>query len=396
MCQNSFPRKLARTIAANLLPLLPIWWGPVYAQGFDPNIQERLESLTPDLPSPPPPGPVVEEVVVTPDRVSTVARDDGELNALFVSKREELPLAKFRTLSAQNFNALPKAAKLKILGKDAYKQVLIPGKTALIKRPAAPSFKIRLVAQTTYDTNSLRTPSSPIEDGILTVSPISSLVVPIGLDSQFEASAGTSSVRYDEQTQKSSDILNGGLAYNVTLDRSYGDPAHSPALTTTHSLKIGTSTSSSYSPGFEDRAVSFLTPAIGWSWDNIPVRAEKCEGKYCLFSSLGGVIDYSLSEIDLLENTTATATASIGWRTPMKGVTLTGKGTIKGKHFTDVSREDLIYEAATEVAWSVAANATLYGVARYTSQESTLTSAEWDNFSAFTYLKFEFEPCPSR
>ena len=378
-------RKIAPALFLTALPIM--WCAPGVAQEIDPNIQERIESYQPDITSSESKEPVAD-IVVAPSSVEFVKRRRPEaervqeLNAI-LEKNGDKKLEGFLASPASN------QVLFKKYGIDEFetKKVVTP---AVEKKSEGKPAVVNFLLETkgTYDSNATTSNIDTKSDAIFSIAPGVSLTIPVGDKDKLIFAVGSTLVRYEELSAKNNDALNGSVRYRYVVFDARGN------ISITSRFGVN----SIYSAGFDDRQVDFYKPSVMASWEDIPAGPEFCLGsvgdKNCLLAALSATIDRSWSDVDALENESATTAAGLKWVTPFKDLTLSMDGSVKFKHFTNVTggRDDVVLSASSGFTQKLDGHLTLIGSVSYTDQSSTLDTVEWNGVAVFLALKVTVDP----
>lgn len=158
---------------------------------------------------------------------------------------------------------------------------------------------------------------------------------------------------------------------------------------TTDLLTIGVDGISVYEPGFGANQIMVATPSIGWSRSNIGLGNRLCGDKgseaYCYYADVSVTLLESLADIESQINTAAVFQTTIGWRPPVKNLSLSATGSLQGVFFSDYpgGRQDLVFVGSGSLNWTPNAKITLGAGVRFTQQLSTQSDLDWNGFTAF-------------
>jgi len=201
---------------------------------------------------------------------------------------------------------------------------------------------------------------------------------------------GPSAVRYATLNSSSFDALNGSITYTRLLGRRQTASGLSTGGTaTTDLLTIGVDGISVYEPGFGANQIMVATPSIGWSRSNIGLGNRLCGDKgseaYCYYADVSVTLLESLADIESQINTAAVFQTTIGWRPPVKNLSLSATGSLQGVFFSDYpgGRQDLVFVGSGSLNWTPNAKISLGAGVRFTQQLSTQSDLDWNGFTAF-------------
>src|SRR6185312_14149676 len=145
---------------------------------------------------------------------------------------------------------------------------------------------------------------------------------------------GPTSVRYATLNSSSFDAVNGSITYSRLLGRRQTmDGYNTGGTATTDILTLGLDGTSVYEPGFGAEQISIATPSVGWSRSNIGLGNRLCgaEGNeaYCYFANISLSFGESLADVSDQINSWATAEATLGWRPPVKNLSVSATGGVQ-------------------------------------------------------------------
>ena len=365
------------------------------AQSFDPNIVSRVDSFIPTSPQTVLPTKT-EKVPVK--RTETVTVTVEEKKDLTTEEREALartmgvvvPLGLRSTTARKaylNLRQVPttKTVKVKKQKKRTFTEIVekkLPRKTT-VNAIASGSF--------TYSTNANQADIDIIADSIDSQNGNLLILMPAGREEDTVSFLlGPSAVRYATLDSSSFDALNGSITYTRLLGRRQtAEGLTTGGTATTDLLSIGVDGTSVYEPGFGAEEISVATPSIGWSRANIGLGNRLCGEKgseaYCYYADISVSLSESLADIKSQITTAAFVQTTIGWRPPVKNLSVTATGSVQGVYFADYpgGRQDHVLGGSGSLNWTPNAKVSLGAGVRFTQQLSTQSDLDWNGFNVF-------------
>ena len=365
------------------------------AQSFDPNIVSRVDSFIPTSPQTVLPTKT-EKVPVK--RTETVTVTVEEKKDLTTEEREALartmgvvvPLGLRSTTARKaylNLRQVPttKTVKVKKQKKRTFTEIVektLPRKTT-VNAIASGSF--------TYSTNANQADIDIIADSIDSQNGNLLILMPAGREEDTVSFLlGPSAVRYATLDSSSFDALNGSITYTRLLGRRQtAEGLTTGGTATTDLLSIGVDGTSVYEPGFGAEEISVATLSIGWSRANIGLGNRLCGEKgseaYCYYADISVSLSESLADIKSQITTAAFVQTTIGWRPPVKNLSLSATGSVQGVYFSDYpgGRQDLVLGGSCSLNWTPNAKVSLGAGVRFTQQLSTQSDLDWNGFNVF-------------
>ena len=365
------------------------------AQSFDPNIVSRVDSFIPTSPQTVLPTKT-EKVPVK--RTETVTVTVEEKKDLTTEEREALartmgvvvPLGLRSTTARKaylNLRQVPttKTVKVKKQKKRIFTEIVekkLPRKTT-VNAIASGSF--------TYSTNANQADIDIIADSIDSQNGNLLILMPAGREEDTVSFLlGPSAVRYATLDSSSFDALNGSITYTRLLGRRQtAEGLTTGGTATTDLLSIGVDGTAVYEPGFGAEEISVATPSIGWSRANIGLGNRLCGAKgseaYCYYADVSVSLSESLADIKSQITTAAFVQTTIGWRPPVKNLSLSATGSVQGVYFSDYpgGRQDLVLVGSGSLNWTPNAKLSLGAGVRFTQQLSTQSELDWNGFNVF-------------
>ena len=376
-----------------LVVLLAVSNGAAFGQ-VDPNLQVRIETLTPpreikpDLPQ--------TELVTRTRLESYTTTKRVRLTDEQRQKRLEGVLAAKGISLIQGINESNKESLYRTYGIQEFDT-----KTTVKKRPITETVAVPKPRQTTvtasastqalFDTNATKTPAK-VSDWVFGSVGIMTVNVPVGVADNFIVQSGVSDQRYARLIAKDVDILINNAQYNQVLNVTKGK---TDGTTTSDVMSYALSSSTVYGRNFNPYLVELFTPSVAWARNNIDLGGATCgpKGKevFCIGGTFIASGDATFSDAANQRNTSVKLLGSVLWQTSNPALTVTTTGFVQGKHFTDTpgGREDLIFFASARADWNASANVQLSGVVQVTQQFSTVKTQEWNGLAAFPYLKLK-------
>jgi hypothetical protein len=374
--------------------------GPAAAQ-IDPNIQVRIDTF---IPRP--------DVRVRPPETERVQVQQRK--TVVVTEETPIPLAqrrallaksqKGRGLEAADISALPVAAQEAVLRKnnipDSVKRQVKKTRVVTTTREVAKPRTIDIYwggsGNFLYDSNATKSNRNRIADGSFADTNLLNVDIPIGVADTISLSSGVGVQRYMTLKGRSTDVVIGDAIYKKFLDAKRG-PGGGSGTMTTDGVSFGVATRSIYQPGLTNHQVSLVTPAVAWSRSNIGLGDETngtgSDQAYRYFANIVASVAYTFSDVASQENVAARTTLTVGWRTPVPGLTLTATGIVQGRHYTSFpgGREDLYVEANGAITWRPQSNVALSGLLTFAHQESSQRALIWTGFMASPQFRLDIK-----
>lgn len=250
-----------------------------------------------------------------------------------------------------------------------------------------------------YQSNATTSPTDIVPDSIADNSAGLLVTIPVGsADDAIALSFGPNAVRYSKLDDASFDALSGSAVYTHQRPKKYRSAYRTPGTVTRDSFSIAVQGLSLYQPGFGPTTFRALTPSVSWGRSNIPISSKICGGpgaeSYCHFAGVGISLSGSSTSNTSQDNVNATLSATVGWRTPVKGLTFSAGGSAVGRSYTNFTggREDLVFVPIVNISWSPHPQVAMTASTKYTDQSSTVPLAQWNGFNLFpkATLRIEF------
>jgi len=205
---------------------------------------------------------------------------------------------------------------------------------------------------------------------------------------------GPSAVRYVALPSSSFDALNASVTYTRLLGRRQTAPGYNTGGTATTDLfSLGIDGTSVYEPGFGAEQITIGAPSIGWSRSNIGLGNKLCGDKgneaYCYYADVSLSLSETLANIQSQISTAAVMAVTLGWRPPVKNLSLSATGSLQGVFFSDYpgGRQDLVFVGSGSFNWTPNAKLSLGAGVRFTQQLSTQSDLDWNGFNAFPQVQ---------
>lgn len=390
-----------------LLHLIPI---PASGQDFDPNIQSTAESFT----SPPDFG-VVEskiervesvETVTLPARYKNVEVSLPELKTSFKLLQDERQKKGLEAFFVQPNTAEEYKSILQANGKPTTKRVLVAKEktirkvtTDFVKKPRTVKLSAEARAGYDYRSNANTSSNNAIDDNVASGRLSATAEIPIGPDDDTLTISGVlSNARYDKLDDRDREFTSASVGYGTVLRKDYRsiEGRGGPSIQTR--LSFGVNNLSVFSPGFDDRLITFTTPDVTIGLHGIGLTNAICgppgQRVYCQSLTLSATAGHSWSDVESQNNAALTLVAAASTVTPVKGLTAVAVLVAKGATYTDssVDREDLELSAKGGLSWSPVNNLSLNADVLYKWKFSSDPSAEWDGLEVkpFVNVKMKF------
>ena len=365
------------------------------AQSFDPNIVSRIESFIPPSPE-----------TVLPTKTKKVPVKKTETTTVTVEEKKQLTDAEREAKAKEMGVVVPlglrsttaRKAYLNLRNVPTYRIVKRQKKTTrtiteIIEKRVPRKTVVRGIASVGYNyaTNANQVPVGIVPDSIDNQNANLLILIPAGREEDtLSILLGPTAVRYATLAGSSFDAANASLIYTRLLGRKQtAEGLATGGTARTDLLTIGLDGTSVYEPGFGPHQIAVATPSIGWSRSNIGLGNKLCGDKgseaYCYYADLSVSLLESLADIRSQINTAAVLQVTVGWRPPIKNLSLSATGTVQGVAFSDYpgGRQDLVLVGSGNLSWTPHANVTLGAGVKFTQQLSTESDVHWNGFSAY-------------
>ena len=364
------------------------------AQSFDPNIVSRIESFIPPSPE-----------TVLPTKTKKVPVKKTETTTVTVEEKKQLTNAEREAKAKEMGVVVPlglrsttaRKAYLNLRNVPTYRIVKRQKKTTRtiteIIEKRVPRKTVRGIASVGYNyaTNANQVPVGIVPDSIDNQNANLLILIPAGREEDtLSILLGPTAVRYATLAGSSFDAANASLIYTRLLGRKQtAEGLATGGTARTDLLTIGLDGTSVYEPGFGPHQIAVATPSIGWSRSNIGLGNKLCGDKgseaYCYYADLSVSLLESLADIRSQINTAAVLQVTVGWRPPIKNLSLSATGTVQGVAFSDYpgGRQDLVLVGSGNLSWTPHANVTLGAGVKFTQQLSTQSDLDWNGFTAY-------------
>lgn len=388
-------RGLLRRSVLGFAAVTAVSSGNAAAQSFDPNIVSRVDSFIPTspqtvLPTKTEKVPVkrTETVTVTVEEKKNLTTEERE--ALARTMGVVVPLGLRSTTARKAYLNLRKVPTYKTVKVKKQKQRVF---TEIVEKklPRKPTVNAIASGSFTYATNANQADIDIIADSIDSQNGNLLILMPAGREEDtLSFLFGPSAVRYATLDSSSFDALNGSITYTRLLGRRQtAEGLTTGGTATTDLLSIGVDGTSVYEPGFGAEEISVATPSIGWTRANIGLGNRLCGEKgseaYCYYADVSVSLSESLADIKSQITTAAFVQTTIGWRPPVKNLSLSATGSVQGVYFSDypVGRQDLVFVGSGNLNWTPNAKISLGAGVRFTQQLSTQSDLDWNGFNVF-------------
>ena len=264
--------------------------------------------------------------------------------------------------------------------------------TEIVEKKVPRKTVVRGIASTgyTYATNANQADVDIIPDSIGSQNGNLLILVPAGREEDTVSFLlGPSAVRYATLDSSSFDALNASVTYTRLLGRRQTAGLSTGGTARTDLLTIGLDGVSVYEPGFGPNQIVVATPSIGWSRSNIGLGNRLCGDKgseaYCYYADISVSLSENVADITSQISSNAFIAATLGWRPPVKNLSLSATGSLQGVYFSDYpgGRQDLVFVGSGNLSWNPRANVTLGAGVKFTQQLSTQSDLDWNGFTAF-------------
>ncbi len=363
------------------------------AQGADLNLQTRIDSFSVSSPAPTSQAP-------TKTVVTTRTIPSKPVKVELTPEERDAEAQKMKIKPPAGLIAMTAAQKNKFYdekGVPRTKTVLTKPKVIKesVTKPVGPRppFVLRVFGDTSpsYETNANNSKSDPTGDAVLSTNAGVIVALPVGdKNDLLSFTASTLMVRYRKLTSQDFDVLAGGINYAHKPDAAYWMPPFMTKGTATQdTFNAGFLARTAFERGFGSVQAKYYYPYVNWTRANIPVGDAICGGgkdaAYCYFLNVKTEAGYTFSDAARRENFSLAGSTALGWRTPVKGLTLSASASLKGRHYTAFpgDRDDLTVSAATEAEWDINDYVSLSAGVTFTQAWSTQSAAEWNGFSLY-------------
>jgi hypothetical protein len=369
------------------------------AQGIDPNIVSRIETFIPPSPE-----------TVLPTKTKTVKEEHKEEYSVTVEEKKELTLPEREAAAREMGVVVPlglrsttaRKAYLNLRNVPTYRLVKVQKKrtrivTKTVEKTLPRKTVVRGIAGSSYNyaTNANQADVGIIPDSIDSLNGNLLILVPAGREEDTVSFLlGPSAVRYVALPSSSFDALNASVTYTRLLGRRQTAPGYNTGGTATTDLfSLGIDGTSVYEPGFGEGQIVIATPSIGWSRSNIGLGDKLCGDKgneaYCYYADVSLSLSETLADIQSQIGTAAVMAVTIGWRPPVKNLSLWATGSLQGVYFSDYpgGRQDLVFVGSGSFNWTPNAKLSLGTGVRFTQQLSTQSDLDWNGFNAFPQVQ---------
>jgi hypothetical protein len=373
------------------------------AQSFDPNIVSRIESFIPPSPQ-----------TVLPTKTKKVPVKRTETTTVTVEEKKELTFEEREAKAKEMGVVVPlglrsptaRKAYLNLRKVPTYRLVKVQKKktrvvTEIVEKKEPRKTAVTGIASTryTYATNANQVNVGIVPDSIGNLNANLLILVPAGREEDtLSFLLGPTAVRYATLGSSSFDALNGSVTYTRLLGRRQtANGIATPGTARTDLFTVGLDGTSVYEPGFGPHQIAVATPSIGWSRSNIGIGNNLCGEKgseaYCYYADISVALSESLASIASQTNTSLAVTTTIGWRPPVKNLSLSATGSVVGVAFSDYpgGRQDLVFAGSGNLSWAPKANVTIGAGVRFTQQISTQSDLDWNGFTAFPQATFNMK-----
>jgi hypothetical protein len=365
------------------------------AQGIDANIVSRVQSFIPPSPT-----------TVLPTKTKKVPVKRTETSMVTVEEKKELTVPEREAKAKEMGIVVPlglrsttaRKAYLNLRKVPSYRVVKVSRKktrvvTEIVEKKEPRKTIVRGIATVGYSfaSNANLVPVDVIADSIDNQSGNLLILIPAGREEDtFSILLGPSAVRYARLDSSSFDALNGSLTYTRLLGRRQARSGVStPGTTVTDLLTIGLDGTSVYETGFGANELMLATPSSSWSRSNIGVGNRLCGDKgaeaYCTYADVSLSLQEGVASITSQTNTAAVLQTTLGWRPPVKNLSLSATGSVQALYFSDYpgGRQDLVFVGSGNFSWNPHPNVTLGGGVKFTQQLSTQSDVDWKGFTTF-------------
>jgi hypothetical protein len=250
-----------------------------------------------------------------------------------------------------------------------------------------------------YASNANQTNIAIIADSIDSQNANILVLVPAGREEDTVSFLfGSTDTRYAGLNSSSFDALNGSIIYTRLLGRRQtAEGLNTGGTATTDILTLGVDGTSVYEPGFGAEEISIATPSIGWSRSNIGLGSELCGEKgsesYCYYGDVSLSLGESVADVQSQTNGWVEIDTTIGWRPPVKNLSLWATGSVQGAVYSDFpgGRQDLIFIGSGNFSGLWMPDVTLSAGVKFTQQISSHSDLDWNGFNVVPRVLFNMK-----
>jgi hypothetical protein len=376
---------------------------PAIAQSFDPNIVSRVDSFIPPAPqtvlrskTTKVPVKKTEQVTVTVDEKKDLTIEQREAKAKEMGIVVPLGLRSTTARRAYlNMRGVPSQIVTHVRKQKSRTVTTIvekrePRKT-VVRGSASGGYN--------YASNANQTNIDIIADSIDSQNANLLVLVPAGREEDTVSFLlGSTDTRYANLNSSSFDALNGSITYTRLLGRRQtAEGLNTGGTATTDILTVGLDGTSVYESGFGAEEIAIATPSIGWSRSNIGLGNNLCGAKgsesYCYYADVSVSLGESLADVQSQINSWAVAQMTVGWRPPVKNLSVWATGSMQGAVYSDFpgGRQDLIFIGTGNLSWLAAPNITMSAGVKFTQQISSQSDLDWNGFNLFPRVLFNMK-----
>jgi hypothetical protein len=213
----------------------------------------------------------------------------------------------------------------------------------------------------------------------------------------FAVKGGATSSRYDPLNLLNRDQTTASAQYQFFLnayDRNgnwfdaWAGTDMPGGTVTFDSLTVGIQDSRAFAPTFERQIAEFVTPSVTFSRDNIPLSQATCfrpaqtRESFCYYLDLAATLAHTIASPSFLNNSSATLSATAGYRVPDTFLTLAMAGSVSGKTYHNAvgGREDVFLQFGPRIGYAPNQHVNLNLAASYNENFSTLGPARWSGW----------------
>jgi hypothetical protein len=365
------------------------------AQGIDSNIVSRIESFIPPNPetvlstkTKKVPVKRTEQVTVTVEEKQDLTEAEREAKAREMGV--VVPQNLRSTTARKAYLNLRNVPTYRLVKRRKQKTRVV---TEIVEKKLPRKTVVRGIATLgySYASNANQVNIGIVADSIDNQNANLLILVPAGREEDtVSILLGPTAVRYATLGSSSFDALNGSVTYTRLLGRRQTvDGLATSGTARTDLFTIGLSGVSVYEPGLGPHQIAVATPSIGWSRSNIGLGTRLCGEKgseaYCYYADVSASLIGNLADISSQTNASAVLQATIGWRPPVKKLSLSVTGSLQAVQFSDYpgGRQDLVFVGSGDLGWSPRANMTFGAGVKFTQQLSSQSDLDWNGFSAY-------------
>jgi hypothetical protein len=192
--------------------------------------------------------------------------------------------------------------------------------------------------------------------------------------------------------------LVGELLGTRLLGRRQTVPGYNTGGTASTDLfTLGLDGTSVYERGFGPEQITIASPSIGWSRSNIGLGNRLCGDKgneaYCYYADISFSLSQTLADIQSQIATVGVFAATLGWRPPVKSLSLSATGSLQGVLFSDFpgGRQDLVFVGSGNFNWTPNAKFSLGAGLKFTQQLSSQSDLDWNWFNAYPQVQLNLK-----